>query len=263
MTKPSPPLPLFLLHPASPCLSPLLLTAFFFPEEESRAGSDNSQALVSVEIREERRTTVTAAGFQRHKPRSTGRCVCVGWWAWVIRRGCMLYVQVCVWSLGLFGCKHIHNRSYPFELVNHCIHRSLKVYKRGSLIHSTHTQGFSHRRRHLGWKVARDVEEQVMCVCVNGRRTTRQDFTGVSLGRHIAVKVFPLHGCVCLRGSLPQPDGWSVQRKERVILRTHTVHREAVMETPWSQVSSFGVWFISPNKFVSVWIYVGGIISPF
>lgn len=30
-------------------------------------------------------------------------------------RGCVLYLQVCVWSLGLFGCTHIHNRSRPFE----------------------------------------------------------------------------------------------------------------------------------------------------
>ncbi len=100
---------------------------------------------------------------------------------------------VCKCVCGLWDCLGVHTCTIVVELVN--------------LIHSTHTQEFSHNRKHLGLNVARDVEEQVMCVCVNGRRTVRQDFTGVSSGRHIAVKVFPLRGCVCLCGALSQPDG--------------------------------------------------------
>ncbi len=115
---------------------------------------------------------------------------------------------VCKCVCGLWDCLGVHTRTIVVELVKPLhTYQSLIVYKRGNLIHSTHTQEFSHNRKHLGLNVARDVEEQVMCVCVNGRRTVRQDFTGVSSGRHIAVKVFPLHGCVCLCGSLPQPDG--------------------------------------------------------
>ncbi|KAA0706799.1 hypothetical protein E1301_Tti019691 [Triplophysa tibetana] len=74
MTKPSHPIPLPPSLSGSPSLALLLLAAFFFSAEKSRAGSDNSQALVSVEIREEQRTTVPAAGFVRREPQSTGRC---------------------------------------------------------------------------------------------------------------------------------------------------------------------------------------------